>query len=78
MKGHHDIIYLATDDQDFGNTANNDFNILLTEPPIGKIYKKYISERVVSEMLEKLRVVCGNRAIRFVDKQIKIIKGEYV
>ena len=54
----------------------NDFNILLADPPKdGKMYKTYVMECVVLDMLEKLRVVCGSRAMRYVDKQINLIKN---
>ena len=76
MKGHHDKIFLATKGRDYANPNNNDFDILLTEPPKdGKMYKEYVSVAVVNEMLNKLRLVCGHRAMRYVDKQIEIIKG---
>ena len=74
MKGHYDIIYLATEGKDYGNTGNNDFNIVLSEPPTDKMFKKYISERLVLDLLDRLKVVCGNGAMRFVEKQIESIK----
>ncbi len=76
MKGHFDKIYIATEDMDFGNTANCDFNIILSEPPQVLIYKTYFSERLVREMLEKLKVVCGKSAMRYVEKQLNLIVGE--
>lgn len=78
MKGHYDKIYIATKDTDFGNTANNDFNIILSEPPRDMIYKVYYSEKLVTGMLEKLKQVCGKRAMRYVDKQLKLILGEQI
>lgn len=77
MKGKHTKIYIATKGQNLAEPNKNDFNILLANPPKdGRMYKSYIMEYVVLEMLEKLREVCGNRAMRYVDKQIKQIKGE--
>ena len=76
MKGHFDKIYVATKDTDFGNTANNDFNIVLSEPPQAMMYKTYYSERLVIEMLEKLKKVCGRSSMRYVEKQLNLILGE--
>lgn len=78
MKGHFDKIYIATEDTDFSNTANNDFNIILSEPPQVMMYKVYYSEKLVIGMLEKLKQVCGKRAMRYVDKQLKLILGEQI
>lgn len=77
MKGGHTKIYIATKGQNLAEPDKNDFNILLVNPPKdGKMYKSYVMECVVLEMLGKLREVCGGRAMRYVDKQIKQIKGE--
>ena len=77
MKGKHTKIYIATKGQNLAEPDKNDFNILLANPPNdGKMYKSYVMECVVLEMLGKLREVCGGRAMRYVDKQIKQIKGE--
>lgn len=76
MKGIHNRIYIATKEKDYGNPNKCDFNQLLVKPPRdGRMYRTYISERIVLNMLEKLRVVCGNRPMRFVQKQIDNIKG---
>ena len=77
MKGTPDKIYIATKERDYSNTQELEFNIVLENPPTGGIlYREYIGVSVVNELLEKLRVVCGNRAMRYVDKQIKQI-NEY-
>ena len=77
MKGRHTKIYIATKGQNSAEPDKNDFNILLLNPPKdGKMYKTSVMECVVLDMLEKLREVCGGRAMRYVEKQIKQIKGE--
>ena len=42
------------------------------------MYKVYYSEKLVIGMLEKLKQVCGKRAMRYVDKQLKLILGEQI
>ena len=75
MKGNHDKIYIATKEKNFGNPDSCNFNQLLCNPPHdGRMYKIYVSQRIVLDMLEKLRVVCGHRAMRYVQKQIEEIK----
>jgi hypothetical protein len=77
MKGTPDKIYIATRESDYSNPKELEFNIILENPPTGGIiYREYIAVSVVKDLLEKLRVVCGKRAMRFVDKQIKQI-NEY-
>ena len=75
MKGYHEKIYLATEGKDLANPNENDFNIILSEPPQVLMYKEYVGVWVVKEMLEKLKTVCGGRAMRYVEKQMKIING---
>ncbi len=75
MKGKHDKIYIATKDRDCANTNNCDFNQLLCSPPKdGRMYRPYIAEYVVLDLLEKLKVVCGHSAMRFVQKEIEHLK----
>ena len=50
------------------------FDILLTEPPLSIMYKTYVRQQLVLDMLEKLKTVCGNTAMRYVQKQIDLIK----
>lgn len=74
MKGTPDKIYIATRKRDHSNPKGLEFNIILENPPTGGImYREYIAVSIVNDLLEKLRVVCGKRAMRFVDKQIKQI-----
>ena len=76
MKGKHTKIYLATKGTNLAEPDKNDFNILLANPPKdGRMYKTYVMEAVVLEMLEKRRLVCGHRAMRYVDKQINLIRN---
>lgn len=75
MKGKDDIVYIATNSKDYGNIGEADFDILLDSPPKnGMIYKTFIAHHLVIDMLEKLRVVCGNGAMRYVEKEINRIK----
>lgn len=75
MKGKHDKIYIATKDSDCANPNNCNFNQLLCNPPKdGRMYKTYIQEHLVLQMLEKLKVVCGHTAMRYVEKEIERIK----
>lgn len=73
----HDVIYLASKDNwELGD--KQDFNLILPERPINKYtYRTYISLYKLEKLLEKLKVVCGNDAMRFVEKQIKEIKSYY-
>lgn len=74
MKGTPDKIYIATRERDYSNPKDLEFDIVLENPPTGGIiYREYIGISVVNDLLEKLRTVCGHRAMRFVDKQIKQI-----
>ncbi len=76
MKGIHTKIYVATKGQNYSEPNKNDFNILLANPPKdGRMYKTYVEDCVVLEMLGKLREVCGNNAMRYVEKQIDLIKN---
>ena len=74
IKGNHDKIYIASNDKDYSHPDESEFDILLTEPPLSIMYKTYISQQLVLDMLEKLKTVCGNSAMRYVQKQIDLIK----
>ena len=74
MKGRHDKIYIASNDMDYGHPDEREFDVLLTEPPLSIMYKTYVRQQLVLDMLEKLKVVCGNSAMRYVQKQIDLIK----
>lgn len=51
-------------------------NSATNEPPMdGTTFCIYVHQKVILDMLEKLKVVCGHRAMRYVEKQIKIIEG---
>ena len=66
MKGKHDKIYIASNDMDYSHPDECEFDILLTEPPLSIMYKTYISQQLVLDILEKLKAVCCNTAIRYV------------
>lgn len=71
MKNPGDYIYIASSQTELP-VDEQDFNQILSQAPTGGIvYKSYVSVHYVREMLETLRVVCGNSAMRFIDKQIK-------
>ena len=74
MKGKHDKIYIASNDMDYSHPDECEFDILLTEPPLSIMYKTYVRQQLVLDMLEKLKTVCGNTAMRYVQKQIDLIK----
>ena len=74
MKGKHDKIYIASNDMDYSHPDESEFDVLLTEPPQFIMYKTYVRQQLVLDMLEKLKTVCGNTAIRYVQKQIDLIK----
>ena len=74
MKGKHDKIYIASNDMDYSHPDESEFDILLTETPLHIMYKTYVRQQLVLDMLEKLKAVCGNSAMRYVQKQIDLIK----
>ena len=74
MKGRHDKIYITSNDMDYRHADECEFDALLTEPPLSIMYKTYVRQQLVLDMLEKLKVVCGNSAMRYVQKQIDLIK----
>ena len=74
MKGNYDKIYIASNDKDYSHPDESEFDVLLTEPPQFIMYKTYVRQQLVLDMLEKLKTVCGNTAIRYVQKQIDLIK----
>ena len=74
MKGMHDKIYIASNDTDYSHPDDCEFDVLLTEPPQSIMYKTYVRQQLVLDMLEKLKAVCGNSAMRYVQKQIDLIK----
>ena len=74
MKGKHDKIYTASNDMDYSHLDDYEFDVLLTEPPQSIMYKTYVRQQLVLDMLEKLKTVCGNTAMRYVQKQIDLIK----
>ncbi len=74
MKGQHDKIYIVTKERN-SVVKDCDFNQLRCTPPKdGRMYKTYIQEHLVLQMLEKLKVVCGHSAMRYVEKEIERIK----
>lgn len=75
MKGTPDKIYIASNERNYAEPNECEFNIV-SEFPItgGIIYREYIGVSVVNTLLEKLKEVCGKRAMRYVQKQIDIIK----
>ena len=74
MKGKHDKIYIASNDKDYSHPDESEFDVLLTEPPQSIMYKTYVRQQLVLDMLEKLKTVCGNTAMKYVQKQIDLIK----
>ena len=74
MKGRHNKIYIASNDMDYRHADECEFDALLTEPPLSIMYKTYVGQQLVLDMLEKLKNVCGNSAMRYVQKQIDLIK----
>ena len=74
MRGIHDKIYIASSDVDYSHPDECEFDVLLTEPPQSIMYKTYVRQQLVLDMLEKLKTVCGNTAMRYVQKQIDLIK----
>lgn len=48
--------------------------VLTTPPNDGTSYYVYIHRPYIIALLEKLRKVCGNSAMRFVTKEIELIK----
>lgn len=74
MKGKHDKIYIASNDMDYSHPDECEFDILLTEPPLSIMYKTYVGQQLALDMLEKLKTVCGDTAMRYVQKQIDLIK----
>lgn len=74
MKGRYDKIYIASNDMDYSHPDDYEFDVLLTEPPQSIMYKTYVRQQLVLDMLEKLKTVCGNSAMRYVQKQIDLIK----
>ena len=74
MKGRYDKIYIASNDMDYSHPDDCEFDVLLTEPPQSIMYKTYVRQQLVLDMLEKLKTVCGNSAMRYVQKQIDLIK----
>ena len=74
MKGRHDKIYIASNNKDYSHPDESEFDALLTEPPLSIMYKTYVRQQLVLDMLEKLKTVCGDTAMRYVQKQIDLIK----
>ena len=54
MKGRYDKIYIASNDMDYSHTDDCEFDVLLTEPPQSIMYKTYVRQQLVLDMLEKL------------------------
>lgn len=63
-----DVIYIEV-----SNITKNRGRLIF-DPLKANTFRKYVSAQIVEELLEKLKVVCGNDSMRFVDKQIKYIE----
>lgn len=63
-----DIIYIEV-----SNITENRGRIILDSHK-ANTFRKYVSAQIVEKLLEKLRVVCGNDSMHFIDKQIKYIE----